>query len=111
MKDLIVEAHLSRGGPVRSVFECNKKSDVIRCSHRTGAGDFTLRRTKGKMVFESEYLNFAIGPLSGAPVLKPDDEINEDLALFIEAEEDGEGGHPSKMVFEAKVSKCEKTVD
>lgn len=100
-----VRALKAEGGEILTPFECELQDKDVACVQPDGAGDFLLTEREGAIYFETEYLNFALGALSGLPPRKDSDPINEDYAIIFE-DSSNEETHPDRISLKAIPIEC-----
>ncbi|MBX3041676.1 MAG: hypothetical protein KF789_13300 [Bdellovibrionaceae bacterium] len=93
------------GGEITTAFDCTYQGKETVCVQPDGAGDFLLVEKDGTVFFEAEYLNFALGAISGLPPRKDSDPINEDYAIIFEDSENEET-HPDRISLKTKAIEC-----
>ncbi|HRO66580.1 MAG TPA: hypothetical protein PL182_03340 [Pseudobdellovibrionaceae bacterium] len=100
-----VRAVKAEGGEIVTPFECALQEKDVLCFQSDGAGDFLLTEKDGTVFFETEYLNFALGAISGLPPRKNSDPINEDYAILFEDSENEET-HPDRISLKTTRIEC-----
>lgn len=100
-----VRAKKDDGGIIVTPFDCTREKQQTICTNPDGAGDFILRTHKGALVFESNYMNFELGAISGMPPRKDEDEIHEDYAMILE-DDHSEDSHSELMQLKTESIKC-----
>ena len=102
-----IEVHAIKGdgGVIVTPFECALQEKDTLCFQPDGAGDFLLTKKDETVFFEAEYLNFALGAISGLPPRKDSDPINEDYAIIFEDNENEET-HPDRISLKTTAIEC-----
>lgn len=100
-----VRAKKDDGGIIVTPFDCTREKQQTICTNPDGAGDFILQTHKGELVFESNYMNFELGAISGMPPRKDEDEIHEDYAMILE-DDHSEDTHSELMRLKTESIKC-----